>query len=813
MSIPEAIRNSIAAGEKLRDGDNLGEALAVFSGIVSEFPSLAIGHYKLATVLARLDRVEEAEHAYREALRIDPKYPEANNNLAVLLSAKAQWGEAEAHLRRGLADRIDYYEAHLNLADVLQKLGRLPEALYHARRAAQLVPSSSAACERGGSILNSMGRMRDAVEYLQAGENLSSENCAYWTTLAVALQGLGRHAEADQAHMRAVELAGTGFLPRMNQLYFSNYLPLSSQDLWRRHREFGQWVRELVGEPQSDFSELSSDRNRRLRIGFVSGDLRLHSVAYFIPGVLGNLDRTQFQLFAYSVSHYQDEITSRLRPLFNVWREAALLDHAALFEQIRTDRIDILIDLSGHTNDNRLMVFARRPAPVQVSYLGYPNTTGLDTMDYRLTDAIADPPGIDDEFHSETRWRLDRCFLCYTAPDAAPAVALRTDAAVPVVFGSFNSRAKYSDDCLSAWARLLLRVPGSRLLLKSMVGNGDKEGRAELIEWFVARGIAADRIELLARIENKSEHLGSYSRIDIALDTFPYNGTTTTCEALWMGVPVVALAGNRHASRVGASILDAIGLTEFVSDSVDDYVAIAAALAADPAQREELRTTMRQRVLSSPLCDHLDMARAMGTALKGMWNRYCDMRQAESIADGGQSVEEEAEPIRLHIGGVQIKEGWKILNVEAGEGVDFVGDVRDLSAFGDGCCSDIYASHVLEHVGQAEVLPVFNELHRMLRVGGKLYVSVPDLEMLSWLFLSPALDSAAKFNVMRMMFGGQTTPHDFHQIGYCFDFLVDYLRDVGFAGVEHVESFGLFNDTSEFVFAGQRISLNLIVTK
>ncbi|MBK8118892.1 MAG: methyltransferase domain-containing protein [Sulfuritalea sp.] len=189
------------------------------------------------------------------------------------------------------------------------------------------------------------------------------------------------------------------------------------------------------------------------------------------------------------------------------------------------------------------------------------------------------------------------------------------------------------------------------------------------------------------------------------------------------------------------------------------------------------------------------------------------MRQAESIADGGQSVEEEEEPIRLHIGGVQIKEGWKILNVEAGEGVDFVGDVRDLSAFGDGCCSDIYASHVLEHVGQAEVLPVFNELHRMLRVGGKLYVSVPDLEMLSWLFLSPALDSAAKFNVMRMMFGGQTTPHDFHQIGYCFDFLVDYLRDVGFAGVEHVESFGLFNDTSEFVFAGQRISLNLIVTK
>lgn len=813
MTGEDGMKDRIREAEILRDSGKLEEARAVLVTLIAEQPGAALVHYKLGIVLSRLDRPDEAANSYREALRLEPPYPEAANNLAVLLIAEGRWFEADALLRQAMAERPDYFEAHLNAADVLQKFRRLPEALYHARRAAALQADSNVACERIASILNHMGRMREAVEVLKSGEATAGEYAPYWSTLGVSLQGLGRHTEADQAHAKAVQLAGGDSMPRMNQLFFSNYLSISNQDLWQRHNAFGQWARKHAGDPQDDFPDISPDRNRRLRVGFLSGDFRQHSVGYFVPGMLDKLARQQFQLFAYNVSHYQDEVTASLKPMFNFWRDVAEVSEAALFDRIRADRIDILFDLSGHTSYSRLMVFARRPAPVQVTYLGYPNTTGLDTMDFRLTDNIADPPGLEDEFHSETRWRLDRCFLCYSPPQAAPEVTLRTETSGAVVFGTFNSRAKYSDSCLSAWAEVLRRVPESRLLLKSLVGNGDDKGRGELIEWFVAHGIAAERIELLDRIESKSEHLGTYSQIDIALDTFPYNGTTTTCEALWMGVPVVSLAGNRHASRVGASLLDAVGLREFVAESVDDYIGIAAALAADPAKRLELRATMRQRVLSSPLCDRRDMARAMGEAMRGMWNQYCDSRQAESIAVAGQSIGEEEEAIRLHIGGIQVKEGWKILNVENGEGVDFVGDVRDLSAFGDGCCSEIYASHVLEHIGQAEVLPVLNELHRMLCPGGRLYVSVPDLETLSWLFLSPGLDAAAKFHVMRMMFGGQTTPHDFHQIGYCFDFLVDYLREVGFAGVEHVESFGLFNDTSEFAFAGQRISLNLIVTK
>ncbi len=812
MHMSIELQQRIREGEELRDGGRLDEALALFEEIVASHPQLATGYYKLGTVLARLERTKEAEQAYRRALGLSPVYPEACNNLGVLLNDDGYWAEAENLLRRALAERTDYSEAHLNLADVLQKLGRLQEALYHACRAVLLRADSTAALERKASVLNSMGRMKDAVELLQSRPDLGQGHRRYWSTLAVALQGLGRHGEADAAHDRSIELAQGDFLPRMNRLYFSNFLPLTAAEQFRRHADFGAWVRAELGPPNDDFSNLEPDRDRRLRVGFVSGDFRRHSVAYFVPGALDLLDRRGFQLFAYSVSFYRDEVTGDLKSLFNVWRDAAGLKHPELFELIRKDRIDILIDLSGHTNDNRLMVFARRPAPVQLSYLGYPNTTGLDTIDYRLTDAVADPPELDDGCHTEALYRLDRCFLCYTPPEHAPALAPRPDSR-EVVFGSFNSRAKYRDDCLDAWAKVLQRVPNSRLVLKSLVGTGDQSGRDDLVERFVARGVAAERIEVLARIEDKSDHLAVYGGIDIALDTFPYNGTTTTCEALWMGVPVVTLRGERHAGRVGASILDAIGLPELVAASVDDFVDLAAALANDPQRLRQLRSGMRQRLLSSALCDRGDMGHALGDALRDMWHRYCDTRADAETDLAVTAVAAETEAIRLHIGGEEPKEGWKILNVEERDGVDFLGDVRDLNAFDDESCSEIYASHVLEHLSQAEVLPVFNELHRLLRPGGKLYISVPDMDTLSWMFVSPTLGPPQKFNLMRMMFGGQTNAYDFHRIGYCFDFMADYLRDVGFTSLEHVESLGIFRDTSDLIYEGHRISLNLIAVK
>ncbi|MDP3514123.1 MAG: hypothetical protein Q8S20_15400 [Sulfuritalea sp.] len=812
QTINEALQQRISIGEQLRDSGSLDEALLVFTDVTAEFQSLALGHYKCATVLVLLDRSADAELAYRLALELQPIYSEAANNLGVLRLKRRDWVEAETLFYRALAENPNYFQAHLNIADVLHQAGRHEHGLYHARRAFELSPTSPVAIERLGVILRSLGRTHEAAEFLAAHITPETNYAPLWSTYAVTLQGLGRQEEADRAHTEAERFAGTEFLPRMNRLYCSNYLQVSAEVLWQRHRAFGEWAREVVGSPASAFPAISPEADRRLRVGFVSGDFRKHSVAYFLPGVLGHLDKSRLQVIAYNVSNYVDDVTRNLKPIFNIWRDVAQLDHKELYEKIRQDRIDILIDLSGFTNENRLMVFARRAAPVQVTYLGYPNTTGLDVIDYRLTDNIADPTGAADAYHSETLWRLDRCFLCYTAPEAAPPVVVRSPASEGVVFGSYNNRAKYSAECLATWGRLLLRVPGSCLVIKSLAGNGDDAGRKELVDRFVAMGVAPERIEVKGSIPDTRDHLDSYSRIDIALDSFPYNGTTTTCEALWMGVPVVTLAGDRHSSRVGASILEALDLQNLIADSVDQYIEIAASLASDSARRQELRATMRTRMLASKLCDSRNMGRELTQAFRQMWYRYCDKALPASQEETGNQAQAESN-IRLHIGGTVAKEGWHILNIEPGEGVDFVADIRELSVFDDGCCSEIYVSHVLEHVTQAEVLPVLNELYRMLSAGGKLYLSVPDLETLSSLLLNPSLDMAEKFQVMRMLFGAQTTPSDFHQIGFTFEFLVDYLRDVGFESVEHVESFGLFNDMSDFVFAGQLISLNLIVTK
>lgn len=802
----------IAQGDALRNDTKFSAALEAYDAAVAADPKLALGHFKRGTVLAPLGRAEEAAEAYAKAIDLCPDYPEAANNLAVLMINRGDWNDADGLLRDILARHLEYFDAHNNIADALLRRGRNVEALYHARRAFCIKPSSPFAVERVAAALNSLGRMHEAAEFVAENIDKVAPYSALWSTFAIALQGLGRHAEADRAHAKADETAGSQLVPRMNRLFFSNYLPLSNEELWTRHREFGRVLRDVVGPPNTEFANISREPERRLNVGIVSGDLRRHSVSYFVPGVFEQLDHAQFRLHAYNVSHYADDDTLRLKPLFKVWRNVAKLDHQALYRQIREDRIDILIDLSGYTNESRLAVFARRPAPVQVSYMGYPNTTGLDVIDYRLTDALVDPPGAADGFHSEILWRLDRCFLCYTPFRDAPEVVSSTGEAGAVVFGSFNTRAKYSDACLDAWIRLLQRVPGSRMVIKSLVGNGDEAGRAELLARFSAAGIDPARVDMLDRIGKTEEHLGNYARIDVALDTFPYNGTTTTFEALWMGVPVVTLSGDRHASRVGASILHGIGLDDLVASSVDDYVDIAARLALDLPRCRDLRSGLRARMTASPLLDRGAMGEAMGQALRGMWRRYCQDHPVQEASPLPATVEAK-EMIRLHIGGRESREGWKILDVEDRPEVDFVSDLRDLTAIDDASCSDVYMSHVLEHIALGEVLPVLSELHRILVPGGKLYIAVPDTEVLAEMLINPELDTPSRFYVMRMMFGGQMSQHDFHCIGFTFDFLVDYLAAMEFESVEHVESFNLFTDDSEITYCGRRISLNLIATK
>ncbi len=811
--IDDELRIRIADADALRDSGKLDEALPAYQAIVAEAPGTAEGWYKLGTAFGLLQDSGEAERCYREALTLWSDFPQANNNLGLILAARGELDAAERHYRVALAEDPDRVEAHLNLGTLFQETGRLPEAQYLARRAMLLKPDSAIASDLLGRVKKSMGRISEAIQHAESAVELDPKFAAAWTNLGACYWNCGRHRDAERALSTALALA-PDFLPAWNNLLLSsNYSVRNRDEVFRLHRSFGDIVRKQCGDIAPFSQDLRLDPDRRLRIGFISGDLRRHSVTYFLPGALRNLDRSRFQLFAYFNFRAEDEVTWSLKPIFHQWKSIFGLPDQKAADLIREDRIDILIDLAGHTASIRPLVLGRRPAPIQVHWIGYPNTTGLDCIDYRLTDHWADPVADGDRFSSEELWRLPASFLCYTPAESAPA--LRDPPCLAkghVTFGSFNSRAKLSEECVALWCRVLLELPDAKLVLKSFFGADDDESRDGLKQIFVAGGIAPDRIEVRARLGEHEDHLAAYHDIDIALDSFPYNGTTTTCEALWMGVPVVTLAGDRHASRVGASLLNNVGLVDLVAGTPDDFVQIAITLASEPQTLKALRASMREHMRSSRLMDKPAMGADLGAALREMWQRHCATLPASALPEN-RAVEQATELMKLHIGGRDARAGWKILDATARPEVDFIGDVTNLEAFPAECCSDVYCSHVLEHVGQSEMLGTLNGMYRILAPGGRLYISVPDMEVLAWLFVNPGYGEADRFQIMRRIFGGQMDAFDFHKIGLYFDLMYAYLTDVGFASIEHVQTFDLFDDSNKATWDGHLISLNLIAIK
>jgi predicted O-linked N-acetylglucosamine transferase (SPINDLY family) len=339
-------------------------------------------------------------------------------------------------------------------------------------------------------------------------------------------------------------------------------------------------------------------------------------------------DHRQFEVFCYSNWPRADAITARFRSSADHWKEISRLNDQQAAKLIRADAIDILVDLSGHTGLNRLLVFAQKPAPVQVSYLGYPGTTGLGTIDYRLTDDLADPVGLTDQFHTEALHRLPHTNWCFAesgdSPPVEPQPATRQG---HLTFGSFNNLAKVTGAMLQVWASILRQVSGSRLLLKA-AAFGSAGAQERVRQSFAAQGIDVSRLSLYGPQPDHSAHLALYGQMDIALDTFPYHGTTTTCDALWMGVPVITLAGQTHVSRVGLSLLSNIGLPELVAFTPDQYVQIAVELAKDPNRMDALRRGMRARMLASPLMDAAAFARDMEAAYRQMWRNWCETAAA-----------------------------------------------------------------------------------------------------------------------------------------------------------------------------------------
>lgn len=499
--------------------------------------------------------------------------------------------EAIAPLRAILAATGPSPEVHCNLGVALRAAGEQDEAAYHLREACRLRPALAAA----------------------------------WYNLGLLEFDRARYAEAEHAYRQAISAEPAVEAWQHSLLCLLNYAPgYDRRDVFEAHRA---WADRFPAPRDAHPGRARPRDSARLRIGYVSADFRNHSVAFFIGPVLQHHDRRRFEIFCYDNWARPDETSARLRGLVDHWRPVHALDDDALEHQIRDDRIDLLVDLSGHTQGHRLPVFARKPAPVQATWIGYPQTTGLPTIDYRITDRYLDPPGETEAYGSEQLWHLPGCAVCFLPPeDAPPPRALPCGAPGAVTFGSINHYFKVTDDVVAAWARILSEVPAARLRI--VVDHGERPAVALAVRArFAAHSVLPERIDVRGRTD-LAGFFGQLAEIDIALDPFPYNGGTTTYQCLWAGVPVVTLAGNSAIARCGVMILSAVGLPDLAATDTDEYVAIAARLASDPGRVADLRTGLRDRYRASPLYAAERFTRGLEEAYDAMWQAYCGRERA-----------------------------------------------------------------------------------------------------------------------------------------------------------------------------------------
>lgn len=584
-------------------------------------PQLPEPYCNLGAVLSKLERADEARECCEEAVRRKPDSPEALNNLGNVLRTQNHMEEARACFERALAASPDYFEAWLNLGAVLRELGLTEEAVTACRETLRRRPDSAEAQNNLGNVLKEQGRIEEAQTSFREAIRLQPDLAQPYMNLAGTLKDQGRLEEALSLCRKAMLMDPKSDSPFSNFFFYLHYDDLCEPEtMFEEHRRWGERYGALTAAAEEHTNDRSPER--RLRVGYLSPDFRRHSVAFFVEPVVAAHHRSEVEVYCYSNVTLPDAVTERIRAAADCWREIRGLPDQQVAELIRGDGIDILVDLAGHTGGSRLKVFARKPAPVQVTWCGYAATTGLAAIDYRLTDALADPPGQTERLHTEELVRLPVPFTCYRPADDAPEVStLPALASGTVTFGCFSFLAKVTPRMVAAWSALLERVPKARLVLKS-APLVDESTRRLVWERFGAHGVDPARVELLGPLGHR-EHLQAYDRIDIALDTFPYHGTTTTCESLWMGVPVVVLAGTTHASRVGVSLLTSVGLEDWVVSSLEEYIEWAAGMARQPERLAELRAGLRDRVAHSPLTDAAGFSSHLEEAYRRMWRRWC----------------------------------------------------------------------------------------------------------------------------------------------------------------------------------------------
>lgn len=576
-------------GIKLNGQGRVDEAIACYRKVVEINPLDIDAYYNMAVALSALGMTENAINCYQNILEINPNDAQAYNNLGVLFKFRGNLEKAVSCYHKAIDINPAYVQAYNNLGNALKDQGRIDAAIQYYNKAIEINPHDAESYYNMGVAKYYQAEILKAISYYRKALEIDPHFTKAHCNLLLAMNFDPYCANSD-------------FLYESNA-WWKNHG--AGQAYYFSHTNFG-------------------NRTKRLKIGYVSPDFHQHSVSYFFLPLLAGHDRNNVEIFCYSDTSRPDGMTDRIMNLADHWCPSFNLPDEALANQIYKDSIDILVDLSGHTAHNRLTVFACKPAPIQVSWLGYPNTTGLPLIDYRFTDNIADPDGEVDRYYVETLIRLTSGFLCYSPPDDAPEINPSNDrGSGPVTFGSFNNIAKINTKVIDLWSQILRKSPGSILVLKNN-HHVPESTKSRYLNLFHQNGIEFRRVRILAHIPSLKDHLSQYNDVDIALDPFPYNGTTTTCEALWMGTPVITLRGDRHSSRVGASILTRINRHEWIAECENDYVSKAIELASNRSELARLRGKLRQQMINSPLCDSTRFAESVESAYREMWIKWCE---------------------------------------------------------------------------------------------------------------------------------------------------------------------------------------------
>jgi len=610
--------DAFAGAARAQQAGQSEAAVVGYRQALSLEPDLVEAHHNLGLALRALGRLDEAAASFERALALRPTLMAAHVSLGQVLEARGDLAGAAASLGRALTLRPDHAIGHYNLGVLLGRLGRAGEAIAAYQRAIALQPGFVDAHTNLANALQAQGLLEASEAAYRGAVARSPDAPGLHMNLAMALNSQGRLGEAMAEFEQVLRLQPDNADAHHARLCGINYRSdVSPPALLSEHR---RWAERFELRP-AQVHPNDPAPGRRLRVGYVSGDLHNHPVGSFLAPVLGAHDAAEVEVFCYSNGERADAMTGRLRQAASHWREIGGLTDEAAAARIHEDGIDILVDLSGHTPSNRLGVFAHRAAPLQASWLGYAATTGLAEMDYLLMDPATAPDGAE-TWCSEALIRLPQTRFCYRPPDEAPAPAAPPSVRRGrVTFGSFNNLIKIGPDVATLWAGVLAAVPGSRLVLK-WESLSDGGVRRRIGQLFAAAGVRAQALELRG-FSPHAQMLAQYDDIDIALDPFPFCGGLTSCEALWMGVPVVTLPQDRFASRQTLGFLRCVGLDDLAATSPKDYVSIAAALSADVSRREMLRAALRPRMAASALCDAKAFTTALERAYREMWRRWC----------------------------------------------------------------------------------------------------------------------------------------------------------------------------------------------